>query len=707
MSETPRPLPRALGKYELRAVLGSGAMGTVYAAHDQSLDRTVALKLLSPALLGRADAIARFEREARAAARLTHPGIVTVYELGHGDEGPFIAMELLDGVDLAAAIAERRLQPGLRLRLMVDVCRALDFAHKRGVIHRDVKPANIRLTADGSVKLVDFGIARLRDSHLTQTGIVLGTPQYMSPEVLRGAAVDLRADMWAAGVVLHELLVGRCPFEADSVASLAYKIVHEPFVPPPLSALEAPREVADVIERALRKAPEQRFLDMAEMASALALAARLSAPVEPALAPADRAAQARQALDDARRKVAAGALDGALAAARRAQALDAGLSEAAALVGQIEELMDAAPTVRVAASPVPASPPPANSPAAARAAAPRPPAPPPLPDQPAHAAPVARPPAPRPPSADEPARPRQASALREAVVFGEAPGSHGALLASDGERLVLAGADGALRVWSLARRERLLTLRTEMHRRTSREAIAVALAISADGRWLASGHVDGAVRLWDLEGGAELACRLRHDASVPALAFSPDGATLASGGLDATLKLWDLEGARAGDARRELLRQPAPVTAIAWVGDELVTGHANRVLRVLDGGSRRLLATLRGPEGAIAHIAADPRAHWIAVASQDRDVTVFDLERRAPVARLGLPRRPASGLALADGLLAIANLEHGVPLWDLRAAPPSSTTAWAGAGESCVAVALPPRGLAAVLQDGRVRLFTA
>jgi WD40 repeat protein len=475
--------------------------------------------------------------------------------------------------------------------------------------------------------------------------------------------------------VLHELMVGRCPFEAESVASLAYKIVHEPFVPPPLSALEAPREVADVIERALRKAPEQRFLDMAEMASALALAARLSAPVEPALAPADRAAQARQALDDARRKVAAGTLDGALAAARRAQALDAGLSEAAALVGQIEELMDEAPTVRVAAAaaPAPAAPAPAPAPAPAVAVA----------------------------------RPRQASALREAVVFGEAPGSHGALLAPDGERLVLAGADGALRVWSLARRERLLTLRTEMHRRTSREAIAVALAISADGRWLASGHVDGAVRLWDLEGGAELACRLRHDASVPALAFSPDGATLASGGLDATLKLWDLEGARAGDARRELLRQPAPVTAIAWVGDELVTGHANRVLRVLDGGSRRLLATLRGPEGAIAHIAADPRAHWIAVASQDRDVSVFDLERRAPVARLGLPRRPASGLALADGLLAIANLEHGVPLWDLRATPPSSTTAWAGAGESCVAVALPPRGLAAVLQDGRVRLFTA
>jgi hypothetical protein len=680
VKEIPRPLPRALGKYELRAVLGSGAMGTVYAAHDRSLDRTVALKLLSPTLLGRADAIARFEREARAAARLTHPGIVTVYELGHGDEGPFIAMELLDGVDLAQAIAERRLAPGLRLRLMVDVCRALDFAHKRGVIHRDVKPANIRLTTDGSVKLVDFGIARLRDSHLTRTGIVLGTPQYMSPEVLRGAAVDLRADMWAAGVVLHELMVGRCPFEAESVASLAYKIVHEPFVPPPLADLDAPREVADVIERALRKAPDQRFLDMAEMASALALAARLSAPVEPALAPADRAAQARQALDDARGRLAAGTLDGALSAARRAQALDPGLAEAADLVSRIEQLMDEAPTVRVAAAQAPVLPAAPPAPVTLR---------------------------PTPPPESGPARPRQASALRESVVFGEAPGNHGALLAPDGDRLALASADGAVRVWSLARRERLLTLRTEMHRRTSREAIAVALAISADGRWLASGHVDGAVRLWDLASGAELPCRLRHDASVPALTFAPDGTTLASGGLDATLKLWNLEGARSGDARRELLRQPAPVTALAWVGDELVTGHANRVLRVLDGGSRRLLATLRGPEGAIAHIAADPRAHWIAVASQDRDVTVFDLERRASAARLGLPRRPACGLALADGLLAIATLEHGVPLWDLRASPPSSTTAWAGAGEACVAVALAPGGLAAVLQDGRVRLFTA
>lgn len=296
--------------------------------------------------------------------------------------------------------------------------------------------------------------------------------------------------------------------------------------------------------------------------------------------------------------------------------------------------------------------------------------------------------------------------MRQAVAFGEPPAAHGALLCADGERLVLSGADGALRVWDLARRERVAVLRTEMHRRSGHEALAVGLAASADGRLLASGHVDGAVHLWDLAAASELPCKLRHDASVPALAFAPDGSTLASGGLDATIKLWDVAQAREGEARRELLRQPAPVTALCWIGDELVSGHANRVLRVLDSRSRRLLATLRGPEGAIAQIVGDPVAHWIAVASQDRDVFVFDLESRAPVARLGLARRPASGLALADGLLAIANGENGVALWDLRATPPAATTAWAASGEACIGVALPPAGLAAAMQDGRIRLYT-
>ena len=198
-----------IGRFDILAEIGQGAMGTVYKAHDTVLDRLVALKTVTPSLLGSVDTVARFQREARAAARLQHPNIVTIYDLGQADGVLYIAMELLEGMDLSKAMAEPgRLAREQQLRIVVEICRGLDYAHKQGVFHRDVKPANIHLRTGGGVKLVDFGIARLADSTMTQSGLVLGTPSYIAPEVLTGARVDHRADMWAVGVILFELARG-------------------------------------------------------------------------------------------------------------------------------------------------------------------------------------------------------------------------------------------------------------------------------------------------------------------------------------------------------------------------------------------------------------------------------------------------------------------------------------------------------------------
>ena len=222
------------GKFEILADLGQGAMGKVYRAHDPILDRPVALKTVSPALLTSKDTLARFQREARAAARLQHPNIVTIFELGEVEGTHYIAMELVEGMDLGEAMAPPdRFTVEQRVRMVVDICRGLDFAHKMGVIHRDVKPANIRLTRDGAVKILDFGIARFRgsettDPNLTQAGLVLGTPSYLSPELVQGAKVDHHADMWAVGVILYEMLTGRRPFEAPTITSLIHRIVNEP-----------------------------------------------------------------------------------------------------------------------------------------------------------------------------------------------------------------------------------------------------------------------------------------------------------------------------------------------------------------------------------------------------------------------------------------------------------------------------------------------
>jgi eukaryotic-like serine/threonine-protein kinase len=666
--------------------LGQGGMGTVYRARDPILDRPVALKTISAELAANPEFLGRFQREARAAARLTHHNIVTVYELGDVAGTPFIAMELLEGLDLVEAMSPPgRLPLDEKLRIMVEVCRGLDYAHKRGVIHRDVKPANVRLLANGSVKLVDFGIARLGESTLTQTGILLGTPSYLAPEVVAGGRVDHRADMWAVGVILYELVSGQRPFQAPTFVGLVYKIVHEPVPPLEAAALDLPPGLADVVTRTLEKDPARRYQDLAELAAALQGVRGVKDTTQPTLSPQARERAVDLEIAQVRRLMGAHDLERALEAARRAQALAPSRTEVVALIEQIEKsLGDAPPAARPETLP-------------------------------AIEATVLATPTPSKPRLPTPVltelRARGASVFRELATFGEPPATQSVARSPVDDLLATAGADGAVRLWDLQSRTRRQSLRTEMHRRAGHDARALALAFSPDGSLLASGHVDGSIHLFDMASGEEVPVRLRHEEEmVSALAFSPDGRTLATGGVDSTLKLWDVPAARKGEARRELVREPSPVTALAFVaeGKLLVTGHSNRVLRVMDVATRRLTATLRGPEAPVNLLCAAPDGRRLAVGSHDRTVRVFDMESQAQVAIATPHKKPASSLCFfADGShLASVALENMVHVWDLESAGPVASL-WGPNADSFAGIALYGDGdhIAVALADGRIRVW--
>ena len=283
-----------IGKYKIVGELGRGTMGEVYKAHDPVLNRFVALKTL-PARLGPDDeTLQRFHREAQAAALLNHPNIVTVHDFGREHGLLFIAMELLEGIDLREAIDSELLKTiDDKLSVMDGVLAALDYAHAKGVVHRDIKPANIHLGKSRQVKIMDFGLAKISTSEMTQEGIVLGTPNYMSPEQALGDKVDGRTDLFSTGAVLYELLTGHKPFEADTTPSVLFQVVHRQ--PPPARRWvpDLPGGVVAVVNRALEKDLARRFATAGDMRAALAIARDGLAPARPVPPPLPPAASQR------------------------------------------------------------------------------------------------------------------------------------------------------------------------------------------------------------------------------------------------------------------------------------------------------------------------------------------------------------------------------------------------------------------------------
>ena len=260
------------GRYEIVNELGRGTMGVVYKAHDPQIDRVVALKVLRQDRVASQDFVLRFLKEAKAIGRISHPSIVTVYDVGQDHGTIYIAMEFLEGSPLNEVIKGMILPVDQTVEMCTQVAEALGYAHSRGIIHRDIKPSNIILTPDNRIKLTDFGIARIEDTDAaqqTQAGDILGTPVYMAPEQVMGQQADGRTDLYALGVIAYEMVVGKRPFAGGNIAAIFRSITHEPPQYPMTDGSFDNRALADLIMKSLSKDPANRFQTGQAMAAAL------------------------------------------------------------------------------------------------------------------------------------------------------------------------------------------------------------------------------------------------------------------------------------------------------------------------------------------------------------------------------------------------------------------------------------------------------
>src|SRR4051812_22606175 len=257
-------------RYRVLNRIGSGGMADVYCAEDLQLGRRVALKLLYRRFAEDDEFVERFRREASSAAGLQHPNVVAVFDRGEFDDTYYIAMEFLEGRSLKQLVRqEGALEPDRAIDLVLQILKAARFAHRRGIVHRDIKPHNVIVDDDGRAKVTDFGIARAGASDMTETGSIMGTAQYLSPEQAQGHPVDARADLYSIGVVLYELLTGRVPFDAEAAVTIALKQVSEEPSPPSQLNPEISPQLEDVVIRALQKDPAYRFTDADEFIRAL------------------------------------------------------------------------------------------------------------------------------------------------------------------------------------------------------------------------------------------------------------------------------------------------------------------------------------------------------------------------------------------------------------------------------------------------------
>jgi Tol biopolymer transport system component len=593
-------VPEKLGKYKIIEEVGRGGFAAVYKAMDTTLDRTVALKVLAPHLLWDPTFVQRFQREAKVAANLDHSNIVTIYEVSQVEGVYFIAMQFLEGRTLSQILEAEGPLPVSRVQGIAEqIASALDYAHTRGFVHRDVKPTNVIVADDGRATLTDFGLVKAGEgTKLSTTGVIFGTPEYMSPEQAEGKKLDTRSDVYSLGVVLFEMLAGRAPFMADTTPAVMYKHVHEP---PPLDELLAdlPQGAVAVVEKALAKDPADRYQSVGQMVKALQRAVA-EAPVPAEVAPPPSPAMVEEKPEP---EIAPSPLVepvavfeeeeeavpfwqkvplwgwfaiavGGLVLLAVAGGVLLGRGSSRVLRGHADRVfsvawsLDGATLASVESSTVI------------------------LWDV------------------------EMAKQLR--TLTGHT-GAVSVAWSPDGAALASGSTDGTVVLWDAATGERLRTL-------TGHIDVVHSVMWSPDGTMLASagGYNDRTVIVWDPERGKRLRTLEVHQ-DVLDVAWSPDGATLASGSTGKTVILWD---AKTGERLRTLEGHIIEVNSVVWSPDgaTLASGSTDGTVILWDAKTGERLRTLEGHTDRVESVAFSPDGVMLASGSFDNTVIVWDAE---------------------------------------------------------------------------------
>ncbi len=691
-----------LGQYEIVGLLGEGGMAAVYRAHQESMKRDVAIKVIKTGLVDMTEFVGRFEREAQMSAALSHAHILKVFDYGQSGDLVYLVMELLTGGSLATLIQRNEMPLKQVSRVLDQVASALDYAHQKGVIHRDLKPENVLLDEAGNVFLSDFGLARLMTapSGLTQSGYVVGTPNYMSPEQWQSRPLDARVDVYALGVILFEMLGRKLPFDGDGVLSIMYMHLHE--APPSILALrpDLPPAVQDVINRALEKDPARRFQSAGQLAAAFraALAGKklpavpVSTQPGPTRSPAATVLLPAQTQHTTRRWIGLGVLLMALAAVLLVILLASGvfdpgppiptaariafqvttpaptlnletavamtLTQHTVLTANAVASFTKTPTLTATATEL-APPTPTNT---------RPPTLTPFPT--ATSLPVAT-----IPLVIQPTKPGGFVTLPPITRNGSGTPSKQAMrvltthtadvrdvaLSPNSQLAVTASADKTARLFYVQSGKLLRTF-------VGHSGAVNAVAFSPDSKYVVTGGDDDTAILWSIDSDNPVRRFVGHTDAVTVVTFSPDGQSVITASADDTIRYWEVS---TGKNARTLTARGVGVSALAISPDgrKLAFGGSDRNVYLWDVGSPpKSIRYLGGHTNAITSLTFSPDSRFLASGGKDNTARLWDVSSGSQIRSFIGHTGEVTALAFYPGgqVLFSSSKDGTMRAWDVR-----------------------------------------